>query len=428
MGNIDKTRRGLRALVRAEVGKREWVDFVKGTAIIMIVAYHTTLFLTSIGFDAAGIGRIKVVLELFPMPAFFLITGVFHNRVGQWSFADVWKRRLRQYLYLYVLWSIIRFIFYFVAPNVRSDGAGLTASDPLVLLGILFWPISTYWFIYALFVFTLVLWLFRKAPPWVLLSIALVLSVLSSSGILDARNAGINRMTEYLIFFTLGAYFNRRIFASVDTMRPWQAIALTGGFAAFAGVVTLVPVLSRIPGTAFVGQLLAIATGFALAYYLVHLVFLKWVVYVGLRTLNIYLVHVFVIAIIVVPLTFFPVLDDLPGRGLLLIGVITALVVLVSILITRYLTRVSWLFVYPFTGRKKAAAAKTETAAAAKTETAAAAKTETAAAAKIEKAAAAKIEKAAAAKIKKDAAAQRATARSIDPGRPDPPTGKVGTA
>ncbi|QIG38553.1 acyltransferase family protein [Microbacterium sp. 4R-513] len=361
MGSNEITGRGTRLFLRTDVGKREWVDFVKGTAIILIVAYHTTLFLTSIGFDAAGIGRVKVVLELFPMPAFFLITGVFHNRVGTWSFADVWKRRLRQYLYLYVLWSVIRFVFYLVAPNVRSDGAGTTASDPLALLGILIWPISSYWFIYALFVFTLVLWLFRKAPPWVLLSIALVLSVLSSSGILDARNVGINRMTEYLIFFTLGAYFNRRIFAAVDGMRPWKAAAVTAGFVAFAGLVTLVPVLHRIPGTAFVGQLLAIATGFALAYYLVHLVFLKWVVYVGLRTLNIYLVHVFVIALVVAPLTFLPALDELPGRGLMLIGVLTAIVIVVSILITRYLTRVSWLFVYPFTGRRTRRGQKVET-------------------------------------------------------------------
>ena len=352
MGSTETTRRGL---LRIDVGKREWVDFVKGTAIILIVAYHTTLFLTSIGFDAAGIGRLKVVLELFPMPAFFLITGVFHARLGQWTFAELWKRRLRQYLYLYVLWSVIRFVFYLVAPNVRSDGAGTTATNPLALLGILIWPISSYWFIYALFVFTLVLWLFRKAPPWVLLAIAVVLSVLSSSGILDARNVGINRMTEYLIFFTLGAYFNRRIFASVDGMRPWKAIALTAGFVGFAGIVTLLPILQRIPGTALIGQLLAIATGFALAYYLVHLVFLKWVVYIGLRTLNIYLVHVFVIAILVFPLTFLPGLDDLPGRGLLLIGVLTTLVILLSILITRYLTRVSWLFVYPFARRKKPA-------------------------------------------------------------------------
>ena len=202
----------------------------------------------------------------------------------------------------------------------RSSGSRSTSShrtsDPTApgrqrrtrsaLLGILVWPISSYWFIYSLFVFTLVLWLFRKAPQWVLLSIALVLSILSSSGILDANNVGINRMTEYLIFFTIGAYFNRRIFASVDTMRPWKATALAGRVRGVRADGDADPGALRIPGTAFVGQVLAIATGFALAFYLVHLTFFKWVVYVGLRTLNIYLVHVFVIAVLVFPLTFLP--------------------------------------------------------------------------------------------------------------------------
>ncbi len=118
----------------------------------------------------------------------------------------------------------------------------------------------------------------------------------------------------------------------------------------------MMPVLGRVPGVAFIGQILAIATGFALAYYLVHLAFLKWVVYVGVRTLNIYLVHVFVIAILVAPLTLLPELNELPGRGLIVIFVITALVVALSILVTRYLTRVSWLFVYPFGRRKRVAA------------------------------------------------------------------------
>ncbi|HWI31642.1 MAG TPA: acyltransferase family protein [Microbacterium sp.] len=339
--------------IRQDVGKREWVDFVKGVAIILIVAYHTTLFLNSIEFDAAGIGRIKLVLELFPMPAFFLISGMFHTRVADWSFADLWRRRLRQYLYLYILWSVIRYVFYLVAPNVREDGAGQSAQDPLALLGILFWPISSYWFIYALFIFTLVLWLFRKAPPWVLLALAAVLSVLSSSGILDSRNVGINRMTEYLIFFAIGAMFHRRVYSAVDAVTPWKAIALVGGFCGFGLLATLLPVVNRVPGIAFAGQLLAIATGFALAYYLVRLAVLEWVLYVGVRTLNIYLVHVFVIAMLVAPLTLFPQLDYLlPGRGLLLIAVLVALVVVLSIVLTRYLTRITWLFVYPF-GRKK---------------------------------------------------------------------------
>lgn len=351
---------GKELLLRPDVGKRDWVGFVKGAAIILIVAYHVTLFLNGIGFDAAGIGRAKLVLELFPMPAFFLISGMFHSRVGSWSFPDLWRRRLRQYLYLYVLWSVLRFVFYVVAPNVRSDGAGASARDPLALLGILVWPISSYWFIYALFIFSVVLWLFRKASPWVLLGLSGVLSVLSSSGILDVDNAGIDRMTEYLFFFAIGAYFHRRVYSWAERMRPWQAIAITGAFLGLAAVVTLVPSLAGVPGTALIGQMLAIATGFALAIYLVRLRWLGWVDYVGARSLNIYLVHVFVIALLAIPLAMYPQIDAvLPGRGLVLVFLLTAIVIVVSIVITRYATRVSWLFVYPFRRSRKTAAPAT---------------------------------------------------------------------
>lgn len=340
-------------VLRTDVGRREWVDFVKGGAMILIVAYHVALFLNSVGMDAAGIGRVRVVLELFPMPAFFLVSGLFHARMATWSFGDLWRRRLRQYLYLYVLWSLIRFVFYVVAPNVRSDGAGTTAADPLALLLIFVWPISSYWFIYALFVFTLVVWLFRNAPPAALLVLAGVLAALSSSGVLDAGNSSLNRMTEYLFFFVLGATFHRRIYEVVDATRPWRAVALTGAFLAMAAITATVPVVRRIPGLEVVGQLLAVAAAFTLAYYLVRLRPLKWVNYVGVRALNIYLVHIFVIALLVAPLVFIPGIDRGFGdRGILLLVGLTAVTIVLSILITRYLTRVTWLFVYPF-GRKK---------------------------------------------------------------------------
>jgi fucose 4-O-acetylase-like acetyltransferase len=353
------TKRWIGALVRTDVGKREWVDFVKGAAMILIVAYHTALFLNSIGMDAAGIGRVRIVLELFPMPAFFLISGLFHARMATWSFADLWRRRLRQYLYLYLLWSLIRFVFYLVAPNVRSDGAGTSAGDPLALLTILVWPISSYWFIYALFVFTLIVWLFRRAPAAVLLVVSGVLAALSSSGVLDVENVGINRMTEYLFFFVIGATFHRRIYDVVDATRPWKAALFAVGFVGVAAVATFLPVVGRVPGVSVIGQFLAVATGFTLAVYLVRLRPLAWVNYIGVRALNIYLVHIFVIALLVAPLVFIPGIDrPLPDRGLLVLAGLTAVTIALSILLTRYLTRVSWLFVYPFGRKKRVRAAK----------------------------------------------------------------------
>lgn len=350
---MDTQRR--KGLLRDDVGKREWVDVVKGVAIIMIVAYHSSLFLNSVGVDAAGIGRARIVLDLFPMPAFFLISGLFHTRVPDWSFADLWRRRLRQYLYLYVLWSVLRFLFYVVVPNVRDDGAGGAANDPLALLLILVWPISSYWFIYALFVFTLALWAFRRLPPAVLIALSLAASVLMSSGLIDTGNVGWNRMIEYLVFFVAGAYLHRRVYTAVERIGPLGTVGAVLAFGAFAIAATVVPRAAGIPGVAFVGQVLAILAGFALARWLVRVRALSWLTYVGVRSLNIYLVHIYVIALLAVPLALIPgFLDALPGRGLIVIAIMTAVVTALSILATRYLTRVSWLFVYPFRGGTRA--------------------------------------------------------------------------
>lgn len=344
-------------LLREPGSKREWVEVVKGVAIILIVAYHTTLFLTSIGIEPIGLGRIKLLLELFPMPAFFLISGMFHFRVPTWSLADTWRRRLRQYLYLYLLWSVIRFVFYLVAPNVRSDGAGATASDPLALLGVLIWPISSYWFILALFVFTLVLWLAKWVPMWILVTAAAVLSALSSSGLFDVSNVGWNRMSEYLVFFLVGAWLHRGIYASAETMRWYKLVVPIVALGVLVVAIFAVRGLLSVPGVATLGQVLAVVIGIGAAVYVVRLRPFGWLVYVGQRTLNIYLVHIFVIALISAGLALIPGIDSSGRLGSLLTFAVAGVTVFLSIVITRYLTRISWLFVYPF-GKKRGSRAR----------------------------------------------------------------------
>ena len=341
-------------ILKSEVGRKEWMDFVKGVAIIMVVVYHTMLFLRSIEYEGGGMGRAKIVLELFPMPAFFLIAGMFHFRVSGWTFAETWKRRLAQYLYLYVLWSIIRFVFYLVVPNVRSaDGAGATANSPLALLGILVWPMSSYWFIYALFVFTLLVWLGRKLPKWAQLAVAGAISVLFSAGLVDTHNVGWDRMGEYLIFFVIGVLFSQPIGKWVPKVRPWMVAVLFAVFGVISVALAFVPIVGRVPGAVLIGQFASIAFGFTASVYLVKVRALSWVTYLGVRSLNIYLFHVFVIAGLVVVVALLPILHVLPGRGFIVLFTVATLVVIICLILSRVLTRVSWLFVNPFRSKPR---------------------------------------------------------------------------
>jgi peptidoglycan/LPS O-acetylase OafA/YrhL len=251
-----------------------------------------------------------------------------------------------------VLWSAIRFFFYLIVPNVRSaDGAGASANDPLALLGILGWPISSYWFIYALFVFTLLTWLGRKLPAWVQLAVAGIISVLFSAGLVDTHNVGWDRMGEYLIFFIAGVLLSKPIGLAVHRAKLWHVIVLLVGFLAVSVTLAFLPIANRIPGVVLAGQVLALGFGFTAAVRLVTLRALTWVGYVGSRSLQIYLVHVFVIAGLVALVQEVPVLRVLPGRGFIVLFTVATLVVLISLLLSRVLGKSKWLFVSPIRTR-----------------------------------------------------------------------------
>ncbi|QEO14169.1 acyltransferase [Agromyces intestinalis] len=336
-------------LIRTDVARKDWMELVKGVAIILVVIFHTMLFLRALDYQGGGLGRSKIAFEPFPMPAFFVITGMFALRVPQWTFAEVWKRRLAQYLYLYVLWSVIRFAFYLVVPNVRAeDGAGVTASDPLALALIFVWPTSSYWFIYALLLFTIAVWLVRKAPIWAQLAGAGVVSVLFSSGLADTHNVGWNRMGEYLVFFVAGVVLSKRIDRAVAESKPWHVWASLAVSLAVSALLALVPVSREVPGVALVAQVASLAFGFTAAVRLVRLRPLGFLSYLGKRTLDIYLLHVFVIAGLVAVIAMFPQLHDLGDDGWLVMLVTTTLTIVISILLFRLLSRFTWLFVSPF--------------------------------------------------------------------------------
>ncbi|WP_210479313.1 acyltransferase family protein [Naasia sp. SYSU D00948] len=352
--------RRLRGLVADDVGGKDWVNFAKGVAIILVVLYHSMLFLRSIEFEGGGMGRAKTALEMFPMPVFLAIAGMYHQRVVTWTLGETWRRRLLGYLYLYVLWSVIRFAFYLVVPNVRSDGAGSYASDPLALLTILVWPISSYWFILALAVFTLVLWLVRKLPPWIPITGAAVLSIAFSTGFVTVRNVGWDRMGEYLVFFLVGALAARKLFAAVPKAPWWVVPASLAVYGASAAVAAFVPAGSRVPGVVLVGQVAAVVFGATASHLLVRLRPLSWVSYLGTRSLHLYLIHVFVIAGLAAVVQALPQLSLLPGRGFLVLGAMVVLVIAISALLGRLLSRVSWLYVPPRLRRRTPPSSRTD--------------------------------------------------------------------
>ena len=278
----------------------EWADLVRGAALICVVYFHTTLFLGAVGIEDT-LGRVKAFMELFPLPAFFLLAGLFGARgIQTWDFRTLAVRRLIPLAYVYVLWSVLRFAMFSLFPGLPSRDTDLPPNDPLsiVLLPVL--PASLYWFLYALILFTLVTWVVRRVPRWLVIGVALALSGLISSGLVNTHTIAWNRIGALLFFFAVGVFFADDLKRGVDRAKWWHVALAVSGFILLASSLVVFRSLLRVPLLVTLGQCVAVAAAILIAKYAARLRALNFAQEIGRASLPIYLVHIFAIA----PLAF----------------------------------------------------------------------------------------------------------------------------
>ncbi|WP_181068398.1 acyltransferase family protein [Rathayibacter sp. AY1A2] len=323
------------------------MDFAKGAAILMVVYYHTSLYLGDIGVENT-LGRIKVVFELFPMPLFFLVSGLFGSRIRTWSFGDLWRRRLYPLLWLYVVWSVIRMAFYLVVPLANGGLGELPATDPLNLLLLFFWPSSSYWFIYGLVLFTLGAWLLRKVDHRVQVALAAVMGTMFTTGLLNTTNVGWNRIGALFVFFLVGTLYSKRIIDFVEQKGSRAFLYVTPVFVVLSAVLFLFPI-RWVPFLALAGQMAAVAMGILVSRALSRVRFLNFFTICGERSLHIYLLHLYfiVIAITILRVILPEDRSEIGGFEVPLLLVVMVLAVVLSLFVTRYLSKVKWIYVPP---------------------------------------------------------------------------------
>ncbi len=328
---------------------REWIDFAKGVAIILVVLYHCGLFLSELDL-AEGTGRLRSLLNFYPMPMFFFVAGLTSRRMLTWSFPDLWRRRLLTLVYLYVLWSLIRVAFYLVVPPLRN-----TESNPTDLLNIALLPVlptSSYWFVWALAIFTLVAWLVRKIPPAVQVGAAGLLAVAATTPwLLDTNNVGWDRVAQNLVFFLVAMFIPHATYRFAARVRVWHAVGLAVAYVALA-LAIVVYGASRIPGVILLESVVAVALGIAAATVLVRFRWLTFVSTLGQKSFQIYLVHLFLVAVAIWALQ--PLMNVETYFLAKVAPYLLAVVVLVlSVYLAKVLRPVTWLWVSPFRTRPK---------------------------------------------------------------------------
>ncbi len=327
-------------------GRRGWVDLAKGLAIVMVVGYHALLFLEPADVGVSPLGRARVPLELYPMPAFFLLAGVMQQRlrVSPWSL--VWRRRVLPLVYLLVVWSLVRFVFFTALPQVRSDGPPQSGRDPWRLLLVLVAPDSIYWFLWSLAAVTVVTWLLRDHPRVSVVG-ALAVSSVVTSGLLVTGVFAWDRTLAFLAPFVVGVHAGPAVLRAVEST-TWRRVAVVGaGTAVLLALLVAVPVARRVPGAALLAQGAVLATVLGASVLVAARPWTRPLQSVGRLSLPVYLLHVYPVALLTIAVAAVPALHSTPARGLPLVLLVTALALGASLLLVRVVPARSRLLTTP---------------------------------------------------------------------------------
>lgn len=320
----------------ASAGRYGWVDLAKGVAIVMVVAYHALLFLETVDVGVAPLGRARVPLELYPMPAFFLLAGVMHRRLTTSSWSLVWQRRVLPLVYLLLVWSLVRFAFFTALPMVRSDGPPDSGRDPWQLLLVPVAPISIYWFLWALAAATTLTWLARRYPVASVAGAVLVSGAVTS-GLLVTGVFAWDRTLAFLAPYVVGVHAGPWVVRSVAAM-TWRRVGLALGAALLVlAAVVVVPLARSVPGALLLAEAAVLAAALGAAHLVSGQRWTRGLRTLGQRSLPVYLVHVYPVALLTIAVGSVPALHATPARGLPLVALVTGLALAASLLIARVL-------------------------------------------------------------------------------------------
>lgn len=323
-----------------------WPDVARGAAMMLVVLAHALQLMEVYGWRLGWLDTANLYLTAVRMPLFFLIAGVFAARAIQRSWTRLFASRLALLIYMYVLWMLIRAVWFSVVPWPLSD------EHPWVALLISpVWPTNGLWFLYALIVYLVVGKLTARWPAWVPLVLAGVLSAAAASGLVpDGGNPVWRSIALYAFFFLLGA----------------RLPAVWGAVASRASIVLLLAAVAAVPASIVVfGLLPDVVEGSGRVVLSVVCVTAAIVVaamvarvgwlsapfrYVGQRTIAVYVVHAMLLAAVVplVPVGLVP--------PVIFAVALTAFGVAIPLVLHRFLAPVGGVFTLPHPLQRRLAA------------------------------------------------------------------------
>ena len=206
----------------------EWLDIAKGLSIILVVVYHTLLYLNLQDMAPGIYTKISGIMTPIRMPLFFSVSGLLAASAMRATWPDFLRRKIWTFVWLFGIWSTARWLYFrYVQTNGMVPSEGL---DPYQLIEMWWAPNTGIWFIWALAIFMTATKLLSSAPHIPIIAAAMVLSVLVFGGHLTVDLFTHRNVLQYFVFFLFGCWYGKT-FATMITERPLHFAA--GGFVAF---------------------------------------------------------------------------------------------------------------------------------------------------------------------------------------------------
>jgi uncharacterized membrane protein YcfT len=272
-----------------------WVDAAKGLSIALVVFHHTVYFLDTSGLAPALVVAGNEALASLRMPLFFLASGLFVAGPLAAPWRTLLHKRVAFFLWLYLLWTLIRFTFF--ATLVPSGIDPDDSANPLNVILALLLPGPSMWFLYALALFSVLGKLLRRVPVAVQLAVSGALSALAGAGLLDIDSRWV-AICRFLFFFLLGWHGRHLIEGLARASSLLKVVAAAVVCVAAAGAAVALGVRT-VPGVAWALNCVAVVFGVLFAAWISRYGIGRPLVALGRRTLSIYLIHMLWLAVIV---------------------------------------------------------------------------------------------------------------------------------
>ncbi|MBO9447286.1 acyltransferase family protein [Ruegeria sp. R14_0] len=270
---------------RTAAGRLDWVDAVKGLTIILVVLHHAV---AGFRFDPnlpVWVADLTRALDPVRMPLFFLVAGLFAKKALDGP-ADAFIRgKVVYFLYFYVLWSLIIFLFRFSLNPITNS---VTYWWEIFL--ILWDPLPTIWFLYALMLSFVILRLLRSVPPVYIVGVAAIIQAQFLLGVWPEGVVIADKLAKLFVYFVIGVYASEWIRSRASTARPLVVALCAAGFGVLAVLAASwdlqkIPIvffsLSALSAAAIIGAIVLVSNAGRA----------HWLVVVGSYSLYIYLTH-----------------------------------------------------------------------------------------------------------------------------------------